>query len=252
MKKDDVIKIKTPEELESLRRAGKILSSLVGELKSSLKIGMTTKEIDLNTERLMAAYKVLPAFKGYRGFPGCTCISVNHEVVHGIPGTRVIQDGDIVSIDIGIIVDHYFSDTAFTMGFGQISSELERLLKVTREALYKGIEQATMNHYLTYISFAIQNYAESHNFSVVRDFVGHGIGRELHEAPEIPNFGQPHKGPLLREGMVLAIEPMVNVGTWQTEVMGDGWTVVTKDRKPSAHFEHTVAVTLDGPEILTE
>ena len=252
MKQQKPISIKTPEEIEALRRAGKVLVSIVKELKRSLKIGMTTQEIDEKAEELIRAHGSRPAFKGYRGFPGSSCISVNREVVHGVPGQRVIKDGDIVSIDVGIVIDNYFSDTAFTLGVGNISADLRKLLSVTQEALYKGIEQAVVDHHLSDISHAIQNYAESHNFTVVRDFVGHGIGRALHEEPEIPNFGPPHQGPLLKEGMVLAIEPMVNMGTWQTRTLSDGWTVVTRDGLPSAHFEHTVVVTKSGPEILTK
>ena len=246
------IEIKTLKEIELLEEAGRILSLIVKDLRCSLRIGMTTQEIDRKVEELMASYRVVPAFKGYRGFPGASCISVNEEVVHGIPGKRVVKEGDIVSIDIGIMAHDYFSDTAFTVGFGDIAPELKRLLDVTREALYKGIEQAVVGRHLCDISFAIQDYVESEHFSVVRDFVGHGIGRMLHEYPEVPNFGPPHTGPLLKEGMVLAIEPMVNMGTWQTEILQDGWTVVTKDRRPSAHFEHTVAITKSGPKILTE
>ena len=213
---------------------------------------MTTQEIDCKAEALIGEHRVRPAFKGYRGFPGCICISINNEVVHGIPGKRLVKDGDIVSIDIGIVADHYFSDTAFTMGFGEISVDLKKLLEVTKESLDKGIQQALVGHHLSDISCAIQEYVEAHHFAVVRDFVGHGIGRALHEDPEIPNYGPPYMGPLLEEGMVFAIEPMVNMGTWQTEVLKDGWTVVTKDGKPSAHFEHTVAIMKSGPEILTK
>lgn len=251
MKQEKPISIKTPEEIEALRRAGKVLASIIKELKRSLKIGMTTQAIDEKAEELIREHGSRPAFKGYRGFPACSCVSVNREVVHGIPGKRIIKDGDIVSIDVGIVVNNYFSDTAFTLGLGNISSDLKRLLSVTQEALYKGIAQAVVDHHLSDISYTIQDYVESHNFSVVRDFVGHGIGRSLHEEPEVPNFGPPHQGPLLKEGMVLAIEPMVNMGTWQTETLGDGWTVVTKDGLPSAHFEHTIAITKSGPEVLT-
>ncbi len=252
MKQGKSISIKTPEEIETLRRAGKVLASIIKELKRSLKIGMTTKEIDEKAEELIRAHGAQPAFKGYRGFPGSSCVSVNREVVHGVPGQRIIKEGDIVSIDVGIVVDNYFSDTALTLGVGNISADLKKLLSVTQEALYKGIEQAVVDHHLSDISHAIQNYVESHDFTVVRDFVGHGIGRALHEEPEIPNFGPPHEGPLLKEGMVLAIEPMVNMGTWQTKTLSDGWTVVTKDGLPSAHFEHTILITKSGPEVLTK
>jgi len=200
---------------------------------------------------LIADRHVLPAFKGYRGYPCCTCISVNQEVVHGIPGKKIIHDGDIVSVDLGIIYQGYFSDTAVTLAVGEISPELQTLLDVTKEALHRGISQAKVNNHLSDISFAVQSYAESNGFSVVRDFVGHGIGKNLHEEPEIPNYGPPHVGPVLKAGMVLAIEPMVNLGTWQTKILDDGWTVETLDGKPSAHFEHTVAVTAEGPRILT-
>ncbi|MFA5088378.1 MAG: type I methionyl aminopeptidase [Candidatus Omnitrophota bacterium] len=246
------IKIKSPKEIELLREAGKRLASIIKELKRSLTNGITTQEINLRAERLMVQHGVKPAFKGYRGFPASVCVSVNQEVVHGIPGKRIIRDGDIVSLDVGIIYKDYFSDTAATVGVGQISPELQRLIAVTEQSLQQGILQARIGSHLSDISFAIQNFVEANNFSVVRDFVGHGIGRALHEEPEIPNFGPPHCGPLLEEGMVLAIEPMVNLGTWKTNVLADGWTVVTADQKSSAHFEHTVAITPRGPEILTK
>jgi methionyl aminopeptidase len=251
MKTENLISIKTQEELKILREAGKILSEIVKELKCSLKSGITTHNVDSKAEQLIKQHGVIPAFKGYRGFPGCVCVSVNNEVVHGIPGERVLQEGDIVSLDVGIVYKSYYSDTALTVGIGQISPELQKLLDVTYESLYKGIEQAKENNHLSDISHVIQKYVEAKNFSIVREFVGHGIGKKLHEDPEIPNFGPPHNGPILKEGMVLAIEPMVNLGTWQTRIMSDGWTVVTLDGKPSAHFEHSVAVTKNGPEILT-
>lgn len=252
MKAKGQIQIKSPEELEKLRQAGKILSSIVKELKRSLKFGMMTEQMDAVIERLIAQHKVRPAFKGYRGFPACACISVNQEVVHGVPGQRMIQDGDIVSIDVGIIYQDYYVDTALTLGMGEISKERQVLLDVTQESLSKGIAKAQVNNHLSDISFAIQSFVEAYDFSVVRDFVGHGIGRSLHEEPEIPNFGDPHQGPILKEGMVLAIEPMVNMGTWQTKITEDGWTVETLDGRPSAHFEHTLAVTASGPEIFTQ
>ena len=249
---EKLIAIKSKEELEYLRKSGKILATIVQELKDFIRVGVETKEIDKRAERLIEKYQAKPAFKGYRGFPGCVCVSINQEIVHGIPSNRVFEEGDIASVDIGIIFDNYFSDTAFTVGIGKITENLERLIHVTQEALFRGIEQARVNNHLSDISFAIQNFVESNNFSVVRDFVGHGIGKTLHEEPEVPNFGLPHSGPILKEGMVLAIEPMVNLGTWQTKVLADGWTVVTQDGKPSAHFEHTVAITKTGPEILTQ
>lgn len=247
-----LITLKTPEEIEILRQAGKKLAAVIKELSCSLKTGMTTQQVDAIAEKLIAGQNVQPAFKGYRGFPGCICISINEEVVHGIPGKKSIKDGDLVKIDVGIIHKDYYSDTALTVGVGNISPQLQNLLNVTRESLYKGIDQAKVDNHLTDISHAVQTHAEKSNFSVVRDFVGHGIGRSLHEEPEIPNFGPPHCGPVLAAGMVLAIEPMVNIGTWQTKILDDGWTVVTLDGKPSAHFEHTIAITEEGPEILTE
>lgn len=247
-----MIKIKSSEEIETLRKAGKILASIVKELKCSLKTNMTTQDINAAAEELISRHQVRSAFKGYRGFPGSVCVSINQEVVHGIPGDRLIKDGDIVSIDVGIIYNNYYSDTAFTLGIGRIHPKLEKLLKVTEHSLYKGIAQAVVNNHLSDISFAIQQFVEANHFSVVRDFVGHGIGSSLHEDPEIPNFGPAHNGPILKEGMVFAIEPMVNMGTWQTKILPDGWTVVTADGKPSAHFEHTVAITSKGPDILTK
>lgn len=251
MRSKDSIKIKTPEEIDILRKAGKILASIIRELERSLESGMTTKDIDLKAEALIRRANVLPAFKGYRGFPGCTCISVNEEVVHGIPGVKAVKDGDIVSIDVGIIHDDYYSDTAVTVAIGKVDEQCLKLLDVTRESLFKGIEKACPNNRLSDISWAVQQHVERNKFSIVRNFVGHGIGRQLHEEPEIPNFGEPHQGPVLKEGMVFAIEPMVNLGKHQTKILSDGWTVVTEDGKPSAHFEHTVAITNKGPEILT-
>ncbi len=247
-----MIPIKSKEEVECLKKSGRILASIVEDIKLCIKPGIRTEFIDAKAEEFIAEYHAKPAFKGYRGFPKCTCISVNEQVVHGIPGKRIIKEGDIVSIDIGIVLNDYFSDTAFTVGIGKISENLQRLIDVTRESLFHGIEQAVIDNHLSDISFAVQNYVESQNFSVVRDFVGHGIGKALHEEPEIPNFGLPHSGPTLKEGMVLAIEPMVNMGAWHTRILDDGWTVVTEDGKPSAHFEHTVAVTRSGPQILTQ
>lgn len=252
MKTKNSIRIKTAAEIDILRKAGKILASIIYELERSLKSGMTTKDIDAKAESLIRRANVLPAFKGYRGFPGCACVSVNEEVVHGIPGAKVVKDGDIVSLDVGIIHDDYYSDTAVTVAIGKIDAVRQKLLDVTRASLYQGIEQARPENHLSDISSAVQQYVEKNGFSVVRNFVGHGIGKQLHEEPEIPNYGAPHQGPVLKEGMVFAIEPMVNVGGHQTKVLSDGWTVVTNDGKPSAHFEHTIAITSKGPEILTQ
>ena len=251
MKTSHQIKIKTLEEIDILRKAGKILSSIIKDLERSLTVGITKKQIDQKTESLILAHNVRPAFKGYRGFPGCACVSVNHEVVHGVPNAYVIKEGDIVSLDVGIVHQNYYVDTATTVGIGAIDPLKQKLMDVTQNSLHLGIQQALSDNHLSDISFAVQQYVESHGFSVVRNFVGHGIGQQLHEDPEIPNFGSPHQGPVLAEGMVLAIEPMVNIGTHHTKISSDGWTVVTEDGKPSAHFEHTIVITRSGPEILT-
>lgn len=246
------IVIKTPEEIEIMREAGRILASILVELQSSLKSGQTTKEIDQITESLIIKSNVKPAFKGYRGFPGCACVSVNEEIVHGIPGDKKIYEGDLVSVDVGIIYQDFYSDSAKTFSIGKVDPKLTNLLEVTEESLSQGIAQAIVGKRLSDISHAVQKYVEANHFSVVREFVGHGIGRGLHEEPEIPNFGSPNQGPVLKPGMVFAIEPMVNLGDWQTKITNDGWTVVTKDGKHSAHFEHTVAITESGPQILTQ
>ncbi len=251
MKANNQIKLKSPNEVDILRKTGKILASIISQLSSSLTSGMTTKDIDRQAEDLIIKNKVRPAFKGYRGFPAVACISVNEAVVHGIPNQRVVKSGDIISVDIGIINEGYYSDTAITLPVGDVSLEVKRLLEVAEASLYRGIEQARSGNHLSDISFAVQSFVELHGFSVVRDFVGHGIGKELHEDPEIPNYGKPGQGPLLKPGMVFAIEPMVNIGTHRTKILADGWTVVTQDGKPSAHFEHCVVITDKGPEILT-
>jgi methionyl aminopeptidase len=199
----------------------------------------------------MQKYNVKSAFKGYKGFPASVCTSVNEEIVHGIPSSRPLLEGDILSLDMGINYEGYFSDVAVTVAIGAVDSRRKKLIEVTKEALSVGIKQARRNNRLTDISHAIQNFVERNGFSVVRQFVGHGIGKSLHEEPEIPNFGMPHRGPTLQDGMILAIEPMVNMGTWESEITENGWTAVTRDGLPSAHFEHTVAITADGPEILT-
>jgi methionyl aminopeptidase len=252
MKKNLDIRIKTDDEIKVLREAGQILARILNELKCSLTVGDTTAEIEARAEALILASGAKSAFKGYRGYPACTCLSLNEEVVHGIPGPRAVKDGDILSIDIGIIHNRYYSDMAATFALGDIDSGKQRLIDITRQALYKGIQEARPGNRLGDISSAIQKYVESKGFSVVRDYVGHGIGLALHEDPEIPNYGVPNTGPVLKRGMVFAIEPMVNMGTFRTRTLSDGWTVVTQDRRPSAHFEHTVAVTESEPRILTE
>lgn len=244
--------LKSEVQIDSMRRAGHALAQVVREIKSSLKVGMTTLEIDRIAEESILRKKAKPAFKGYCGFPSSVCTSFNEEVVHGIPSLRRIQDGDILSIDIGLILDGWMADSAFTLGFGTVSQEAQKLLEVTERALFKGIEQAREGNFLSDIGFAIQSYAEGFGFSIVRDFVGHGIGQSLHEEPEVPNFGLPKSGPKLKKGMTLAIEPMVNLGVLSVKILEDQWTVVTADGRPSAHFEHTIAITSQGTEILTQ
>lgn len=246
-----MIPLKSKSDLAMLRESGRILAEVIFELEKSVVPGITTAEIDRVAEELISRRKVVPAFKGYRGFPAVSCVSVNEEIVHGIPGSRIIKDGDNVSIDLGVNYRGYFSDAAVTVIAGTPLPDMARLVGVTRQALYEGIKAAMVGCRLGDVSHAIQKFVERNGFSVVREFVGHGIGRELHEEPEVPNYGMPGRGPLLKEGMVLAIEPMVNIGTWRSEILDNGWTAVTGDRLPSAHFEHTVAVTDQGPEILT-
>ena len=228
------------------------MALVMGKLPGLIQAGMTTGEIDLLSEELIVKEKALPAFKGYKGFPCTACISVNEEIVHGIPGKRKILEGDIVSIDLGVNYQGYFSDMAVTLPIGKVDDLKLKLIAVTKESLELGIKQAKAGNYLTDISHTIQSFVEERGFSVVRQFVGHGIGTALHEEPEIPNFGRAGLGPLLKSGMVLAIEPMINLGGWKCLVTENGWTAVTADGLPSAHFEHTVAITDKGPVILTK
>lgn len=247
-----MILLKSPEEIELMRQAGVVLARIARILKPSVKAGVATKELDSLAESLFRKEGVTSAFKGYRGFPGNICISLNEEVVHGIASERKITSGDIVSIDLGIKKDNYFADMAFTAGVERIDSEKKKLMEAAKKALSLAIRQARIGNHLMDISFAIQSFVESKGFSVVRDFVGHGIGKKLHEDPEVPNFGRAHTGPILKEGMVLAIETMVNMGSWEVVIQENGWTAITKDKLPSAHFEHTVAITQKGPQILTQ
>ncbi|MEW5758023.1 MAG: type I methionyl aminopeptidase [Candidatus Omnitrophota bacterium] len=243
--------LKTKEEIAKMKKAGIVLSRIIEILCSRIKAGIKLSEIDMWAEVLINNAGARPAFKNYRGYPSNICTSVNEVIVHGIPDERKLENGDILSLDIGMEIDGFFVDTATTFGIGKINPKLQHLIDITREALYLGINQAKKDNHLFDISNVIQGHAEKNGFSVVRDFVGHGIGRELHEDPEIPNYGQAGCGPILQEGMVLAIEPMINLGKPEVEILDDGWTAVTKDRLPSAHFEHTIAVTSDGPKILT-
>lgn len=246
-----MIHLKTPQEIDVMRRAGKATATILQEMRRAVAPGVTTKDLDLIAERMCGELGVKPAFKGYRGFPACVCISVNDQVVHGIPGDLELKEGDIVGLDFGVICDGYHGDSAITVPVGKISAEAQKLVDATRECLMRGIEQATVGNKLFDISYAIQNYVEGLGFSVVREFVGHGIGRSLHEDPQVPNYGPKGKGVPLKEGLVLAIEPMINAGKHAIRVESDGWTAVTMDGSLSAHFEHTVAITKSGPEILT-
>lgn len=246
-----MIPIKSSEELELLREAGKILAKIMKEIQGFVKEGLSTQEINEFAEKAMLREKVIPAFKGYKGFPFASCTSVNAEIVHGMPSERRLKSGDILSLDLGINHRGYFSDAAITLPIGKVDSRAKKLVEVAKKALSEGIKQARPYKHLYDISHSIQNYVEANGFSIVRQFVGHGIGRSLHEEPEIPNFGRSHEGPILKSGMVFAIEPMVNMGSWESEITDNGWTAVTKDGLPSAHFEHTVAITEKGPEILT-
>jgi methionyl aminopeptidase len=246
-----MIIIKSPREIEQLKRSNAIVAEVFEKLTGMIVPGITTKELDEVAEEYILLKGARPAFKGYRGFPATLCISINEEVVHGIPNQRRLKEGDIVSLDVGVNFVGYFGDAAITLPVGKIDPEAKRLLEVTEKALYIGIEKAKIGNRLFDISYAIQRWVESQGFSVVRDFVGHGIGRDLHEEPQVPNFGAPHQGPRLEKGMVFALEPMVNEGSHEVRVLSDGWTVVTVDGKRSAHFEHTIALTDDGAEILS-
>jgi methionyl aminopeptidase len=246
-----LIIVKSLQEIELMRQAGRIVAGTLQELAGAVRPGITTIKLDALARQYIQKSGARPAFLGYHGFPATICTSLNEEVVHGIPGLRRLKAGDIISIDVGVFYKGYYGDAAATFPVGEVSPLAKRLLEVTRESLYKGIEKAYPGNRLYDISAAIQTYVESRGFSVVRSYVGHGIGSEMHEEPQVPNYGLPGKGPLLEAGMVLAIEPMVNAGTWEVETLSDDWTVVTKDRNLSAHFEHTVAIMQDGPEILT-
>jgi methionyl aminopeptidase len=247
-----VIELKSAREIGLMRRAGHILADVVERLRGGVKPGMSTLEIDESVEDFIRSQGARPAFKGYRGFPATVCISINEEVVHGIPSAhRRVSEGDIVGLDLGCIVDGYYADCAFTLAVGDVPSRVQELLDATRQSLEAGIAECRPGRRLSDVSHAIQSHVERHGFSVVRAFVGHGIGRALHEEPQVPNFGDPGRGPQLKPGMVLAIEPMVTMGSWEVRILDDGWTAVTRDGSLAAHFEHTIAVTESGPEVLT-
>jgi methionyl aminopeptidase len=247
-----MIPIKSEKDLRMLKRSGQILAGVIRKIEKSVRPGITTSDIDRLGEELILKEKAVPAFKGYKGFPASICISVNEEIVHGIPGPRLLLEGDIVSVDLGVNYQGYFSDAALTLPVGRVENGKKKLIEVAYQALDAGIKQAYAGNNLSDISHSIQSFVEGHGFSVVRQFVGHGIGTALHEEPEIPNFGEPHLGPQLKSGMVLAIEPMINMGGWEARITANGWTAVTKDGLSSAHFEHTVAITDKGPVILTK
>jgi methionyl aminopeptidase len=242
---------KSASEIEKLRRSGRLVREILTETCEQVKPGVTTMDLERFVERRLAQVGAKPAFKGYRGYPCCLCASVNEQIVHGIPSDRRLNEGDIVSLDLGVIIDGYYGDSAMTVPVGTISESLRRLLRVTEESLQLAIDKARVGNRLGDVSSAVEQHVVGSGFSVVREFVGHGIGRQLHEEPQIPNFGQPGYGPPLKEGMVLAIEPMVNVGGPGLKILDDQWTAVTADGAYSAHFEHMIAVTHNGPDVLT-
>ncbi|WZL72612.1 type I methionyl aminopeptidase [Clostridiaceae bacterium 35-E11] len=246
-----MIILKSNQEIEYMREAGKIVAYTHEVVRDAIKPGVTTQELDQIAEREIRKHHALPAFKGYHGFPASICASINEEVVHGIPGLKTLRNGDIISIDIGAVYNGYYGDAAQTHPVGEVAEEALKLIEVTKESFYEGFKFCREGNRLSDISHAVQSHVERNGFSVVRDFVGHGIGQNMHEDPQIPNFGKPGKGPRLTEGMVLAIEPMVNMGTYEVKTLLDNWTVVTLDNKMSAHYEHTVAITKDDPIILT-
>jgi methionyl aminopeptidase len=242
---------KSKREVATMREAGRIVAETHARLRDSIRPGVTTAELDALAYEVVTARGAQPSFLGYRGFPASLCVSINEEVVHGIPGPRVLEEGDVVSLDFGAYYRGYHGDSAITVAVGRVEKKVEDLIETTQGALEAGISQCTKGKYLGDVSWAIQSHAESRGYSVVRQYVGHGIGRSMHEDPQIPNYGSPGRGVLLKPGMTFALEPMVNVGTYVTRVLDDNWTVVTADGELSAHFEHTIAITEAGPEILT-
>lgn len=246
-----MIKLKNMSQIERMRRAGRVVGETLALMREHAKPGVTTLDLDRIAEKYIRAQGAIPTFKGYNGFPASLCTSVNEQVVHGIPSLRCLESGDIISIDCGATLDGYVGDAAVTLPIGDVDPEILKLLRVTEESLMMGIAQVKVGNRLYDVSHAVQTHVEANGFSVVRDYVGHGIGSAMHEDPQIPNFGKPGRGPRLEVGMALAIEPMVNMGTYEVKTLKDHWTVVTKDNRPSAHFEHTVAITENGWEILT-
>jgi methionyl aminopeptidase len=242
---------KSKKELDKMRAAGRLVGQVLAHLRTMVKPGVTTLEIDHAAEKMIRDGGALPTFKGYNGFPFSICASVNEQIVHGFPSTYALKEGDIFSIDCGATLEGYVGDTATTVPVGEVAEDKLKLIRVTEECLDRAIQQCRPGNHLGDIGWAVQQHAEANGYSVVRDYVGHGIGRRMHEDPQIPNYGRPGLGPKIKAGYVFAVEPMVNQGTHFTKVLGDGWTVVTVDGKPSAHAEHTIAITEDGPEVLT-
>jgi methionyl aminopeptidase len=251
-----VISLKSAREIEIMRRANVIVAEVLQELKKRVAPGVTTLELDAIAEEFTLKKNAIPAFKGYnvagRIYPRCLCASVNDEIVHGIPSNRALREGDIIGLDYGVIYEGFYGDSAITVGVGKVSEEAQRLMDVTEQSLYRGIEELVDGKRLGDLGAVVQRIAESAGYSVVRAFVGHGIGKKLHEEPPVPNYGEPDRGLRLKEGMVLAIEPMVNAGSYEVEIKEDGWTAVTKDGRLAAHFEHSVAITINGPYILSQ
>jgi methionyl aminopeptidase len=244
-------RLKRPEEIEKMRVSGKILGACLAHLAASVRAGMTTLELDREAETFIRDHHCIPGFLGFEGYPNSLCVSINEQVVHGIPGPQVIHDGDLVSLDCGLILDGWWADSGLSVACGEASPEVRRLIDVTRDALDQGIAAARPGNHIGDIGAAVQSFVEANGYSVVRQYVGHGIGRDMHELPQVPNYGKPGTGNQLKAGYVIAIEPMVNVGRPETRVLDDDWTVVTSDGKLSCYFEHTVAVTESGPEVLT-
>jgi methionyl aminopeptidase len=248
-----VIIIKSQAEINKIAAACRIVAEVLGNLKSLVTAGVSTSEVEAFAEAQIKAKKAIPAFKGYRGYPASVCVSLNDQVVHGIPSPKVkLKNGDIVSVDLGVLLDGFYGDGAITIPVGEVSPVSAKLIRVTKEALYAGIGKSVIGNRISDISAAIQQHVEANGFSVVRAFVGHGIGRSLHEEPQVPNFGRPGQGSRLKDGMTLAIEPMVNTGSPDVKILDDGWTAVTADGGLSAHFEHTIVITKKGPKILTK
>jgi methionyl aminopeptidase len=247
-----MIIFKSPDEIEKMRRAGQIVAQTIDRLMVAVAPGMTTAHLDALAEQTIRSMGAVPSFKGYRGFPGTICTSLNEQVVHGIPGKRAVKEGDILKLDVGAVWEGYHADSAISMFVGEPSSDIaDKLVRVTEESLEAGIAMLQPGGRLSDVGHAVQQVVEGAGFSCVREYAGHGVGRALHEDPQIPNYGEPGRGPVIRPGLVVAIEPMVNVGGWRTRLLADRWTVITADMSLSAHFEHTIAITDDGPEVLT-